>query len=149
MHAAQNRFPTIIGKEWNVMNKRTISQKLAVMGAALLLATSAFAANKGQVTISSPVQVGGKQLSAGQYSVQWDGNGPAVEANIMKGKKVVATVPARLVQLQESPNQDSAVVRTMTTAAGTWHKLASPAKSLLWNSATRAHPRPPVAAANR
>jgi len=112
MHAAQNRFPTIIGKEWNVMNKRTISQKLVVMGAALLLATSAFAANKGQVTISSPVQVGGKQLSAGQYSVQWEGNGPAVEANIMKGKKVVATVPARLVQLQESPNQNSAVLRT-------------------------------------
>ena len=44
MHAAQNRFPTIIGKEWNVMYKRTIFQKLVVMGAALLLATSVFAA---------------------------------------------------------------------------------------------------------
>lgn len=111
MHAAQNRFPTIIGKEWNVMNKSTFSKQL-VMGAALLLASSALAANKGQVTVSSPVQVGGKQLSAGQYSVQWDGNGPNVEASIMKGKKVVATVPARVVELQQSSSQDSAVLRT-------------------------------------
>ena len=110
MHAAQNRFPTLIGKEWNVMNKSTFSKQL-VLGAALLLATSAFAANKGAVTVSSPVQVGGKQIAAGKYDVQWEGTGPSVEASIMKGKKVVATVPARVVELNQSSSMDSAVIR--------------------------------------
>jgi hypothetical protein len=86
--------------------------KQFVFGAALLWATGAFAANKGGVTVSSPVEVGGKQLAAGSYSVQWEGNGPAVEASIMKGKKVVATVPARLVDLKQSSSMDSAVLRT-------------------------------------
>jgi hypothetical protein len=86
--------------------------KQLVLGAALLLATGAFAANKGAVTVSTPVQVAGKELSAGKYDLQWEGNGPAVEASIMKGKKVVATVPARIVTLEQSPNSDSAVIRT-------------------------------------
>jgi hypothetical protein len=89
----------------------TFSKQL-VLGAAMLLASSAFAANKGSVTVSSPVQVGGKELSAGRYEVRWEGDGPSVEANIMKGKKVVATVPARVVSLDQSPSMDSAVVRT-------------------------------------
>jgi hypothetical protein len=37
---------------------------------------------------------GGKQLKAGNYSVQWDGNGPNVQLNILRGKSVVA-VPRR------------------------------------------------------
>ncbi len=78
----------------------------------MLLATGAFAANKGGVAVSSPVEVAGKQLAAGRYEVQWEGNGPTVEANIMKGKKVVATVPARVVPLDQSSSMDSAVLRT-------------------------------------
>jgi hypothetical protein len=109
VHAAQNRFPTLIGKEWNGMN--TFSKQL-VLGAALLLATAAFAANKGAVTVSSPVQVGGKQLAPGKYDVQWEGTGPSVEASILKGKKVVATVPARVLTLDQSSSMDSSVIRT-------------------------------------
>jgi hypothetical protein len=56
--------------------------------------------------------VAGKQIAAGQYDVQWEGNGPSVEASIMKGKKVVATVPARVVTLEQSPSMNSAVLRT-------------------------------------
>lgn len=93
------------------MNRSTFFKKL-VLGAALLLTTGAFAANKGAVTVSSPLQVGGKQLSAGKYDVQWEGNGPSVEASIMKGKKVVATVPARVVTLDQSASMDTSVVRT-------------------------------------
>jgi len=77
----------------------------------LLLATSAFAANKGSLQVSDPVTVSGKQLAPGAYTVKWEGNGPNVELNILQGKKVVATMPARLIDLNRSADGDSAVVR--------------------------------------
>jgi hypothetical protein len=84
-----------------------------LLGLALVLATGAFAAsNKGSVQIIDPVTVSGKQLRPGDYSVQWDGSGPNVELSIMQGKKVVATTPARLIDLSKTPNGNSAVVKT-------------------------------------
>ena len=80
-----------------------------LLGLALLLATSVFAANKGTLQVSDPVTVNGKQLAAGDYVVKWEGAGPNVELNILKGKNVVATVPARMVDLSRSPDRDSAV----------------------------------------
>jgi hypothetical protein len=82
-----------------------------LLGLALLLATSAFAANKGALQVSDPVTVSGKQLAAGEYKVTWEGSGPSVELNIMQGKKVVATVPARVIDLDQAPNHDAAVTR--------------------------------------
>jgi hypothetical protein len=86
--------------------------KSMLMGLALLLATSAFAAaNKGSVQFLDPVTISGKQVPAGDYSVKWDGNGPNVELNILKGSKVVATTPARLVDLSDKSNNDAALVK--------------------------------------
>ena len=82
-----------------------------LLGLALLLATSAFAANKGSLQVSDPLTVSGKQLAPGAYTVKWEGNGPNVELNILQGKKVVATMPARLIDLNRSADGDSAVVR--------------------------------------
>jgi hypothetical protein len=81
-----------------------------LLGLALLLATSVFAAtNKGSLQVSDPLTVNGKQLPAGEYTVTWDGAGPNVELNIMRGKNVVATVPAHMVDLDQSPTRDSLV----------------------------------------
>ena len=83
-----------------------------LLGLALLLATSTFAAtNKGSMQLQDPVTVSGKQLRAGDYSVKWDGSGPNVELSILKGNKVVATTPARLIDLNEKSNRDAAVVQ--------------------------------------
>jgi len=82
-----------------------------LLGLALLLATSAFAANKGSLQVSDEVTVSGKQLARGEYTVKWEGNGPNVELNILQGKKVVATTPARLIDLDRTADGDSAVVR--------------------------------------
>ena len=90
------------------MNASTISKSL-LLGLALLLATSVFAANKGNLQISDPVIVNGTQIGAGEYTVKWDGNGPNVELNILRGKNVVATVPARMVDLDSTQSRDSAV----------------------------------------
>ena len=93
------------------MKFQSVSKSL-LLGLALLLATSAFAAgNKGSMQLLDPVNVSGKQIPAGDYSVKWDGSGPNVEVNIMKGNKVVATTPARLIDLSAKPDRDSAVVK--------------------------------------
>ena len=90
------------------MSVSKISKGL-LLGLALLLATSGFAANKGSMQVIDPVAVNGTQLTPGEYSVKWDGAGPNVEVSIMRGKNVVATVPARVVDLNQSPLRDSLV----------------------------------------
>jgi len=92
------------------MKRSTISKSL-LLGMALLLATGAFAANKGSLQVQDPVTVIGKQLPAGDYQLKWDGKGPNVELSILKGNKVVATVPARLVDINQTASSDAAVVR--------------------------------------
>ena len=82
-----------------------------LLGLALALATSALASNKGYIQVQEPVTVSGQQLPAGEYQIRWEGSGPNVELSILKGKKVVATSPARLVDLSQSSSYDSAVVR--------------------------------------
>jgi hypothetical protein len=84
-----------------------------LLGLTLLLATSLFAAsNKGSLQTMSDVRVSGKTLPAGEYSLQWEGTGSNVQLNILKGKTVVATTPARLVDLSQSPSSDAAVIRS-------------------------------------
>jgi hypothetical protein len=90
------------------MSVSKISKGL-LLGLALLLATSGFAANKGSLQVYDPVTISGKPLAAGEYTVKWDGAGPNVELNIMKGKNVVATVPARMLDLEQSPVRDSII----------------------------------------
>jgi hypothetical protein len=84
-----------------------------LLGLTLLLATSVFASsNKGTLQTLSDLTVNGTALPAGQYSLQWEGTGSNVQLSILKGKKVVATTPARLVDLNQSPNADAAVVQS-------------------------------------
>jgi hypothetical protein len=90
------------------MSVSKISKGL-LLGLALLLAASGFAANKGSLQVDNPVTINGKPLAAGEYTVKWDGAGPNVELNIMKGKNVVATVPARMLDLEQSPVRDSII----------------------------------------
>jgi hypothetical protein len=90
------------------MKASKISKGL-LLGLALLLATSVFAANKGSLQVSDPVTINGKQIQPGDYTVKWEGNGPAVELSVLHGKDVVATVPARMVDLNAAPDRNSAI----------------------------------------
>src|SRR4029077_4411204 len=78
---------------------RMKGSKSLFLGLALLLATSAFAANKGSLQIQEPTSVNGTKLAPGDYKLEWDGTGPSVELSIMQGKKVIAKVPAHVVDL--------------------------------------------------
>ncbi len=90
------------------MKFATVSKTL-VLGLALMLSSSAFAATKANLQLRSAVTVGGTTLQPGDYKLQWDGAGPSVEVSIMQGKTVVAKAPARVVDL----NAPSAASATM------------------------------------
>ena len=85
--------------------------KSLFLGLALLLATSALAANKGSLQIQEPTSVNGTRLAPGDYKLEWDGNGPSVELSIMQGRKVIAKVPAHVVDLSKPAQNDAAVVK--------------------------------------
>jgi hypothetical protein len=85
--------------------------KSVVVGLALLLASSAFAATKASLNLQDPTTVNGIKLKAGDYKLQWDGSGPNVEVSIIQGKNVLTKVPAKVVDLS-SPSQNSAAVVT-------------------------------------
>lgn len=100
------------------MKFATISKSL-VMGLALLLASSAFAATKANMTLINPASVNGTKLKAGDYKLEWEGTGPAVEVSIMQGKNVVAKVPAKLVELSSPSQNNAAIVQKSTDGTGT------------------------------
>jgi hypothetical protein len=78
-------------------------------GLALLLATSAFAknVNKGSFEVFEPITVSGHQLAPGQYKLTWDGTGSSVDLMILSRGKLVATVPAQLVELSQAGHDNA------------------------------------------
>ena len=82
-----------------------------VLGLALTLASTAFAASKANLTLNSATSVNGTNLKPGDYRLEWDGNGPNVEVSIKQGKKVVTKVPAKVVDLDKASSNDSAVLK--------------------------------------
>ena len=86
--------------------------KSLLLGFAVLAASSALAADKGSLTVFDPVTVGSQQLQPGSYKLQWEGKGPDVQLNILKGKSVVVTTPARLVERERPATNDATVTKT-------------------------------------
>jgi hypothetical protein len=84
--------------------------KTVVLGLAVLVASSAFASNKGTLRVHESSEVGGQQLAAGEYQLRWDGTGSNVEVSFMQGKKEVAKTSARLVNLDKASDNDAAIV---------------------------------------
>jgi hypothetical protein len=86
-----------------------------LLGLSLLLATSVFAANthinKGSLQLQNSVTVSGKTVPAGDYSVKWEGTGSNVQVSILQGRKVVASTSARVVELDQSSNSDTTVLK--------------------------------------
>jgi hypothetical protein len=81
-------------------------------GIAMLFATTALAAEKGSMKLFDPTQVNGVQLSPGDYALQWEGTGNNVQVRILKGKRVVATTAAALVQLKAPASQNMTSTRS-------------------------------------
>jgi hypothetical protein len=86
---------------------------------AILSSVSALARDKNQHSVEIPnsVQVGDTQLKPGSYQVEWQGTGPEVRVNFVRGGKTVATVPGTLKTKDAKVTQDEIV--TDTTSANT------------------------------
>ena len=98
--------------------KSSLFSKIIFVALALALSASSFAANdshKSNFEISAPTEVNGTQLPAGEYTAKWEGSGPTVQVSIMQGKKVLATVPAQVVALDQAASQTQAEVKNSST----------------------------------
>jgi hypothetical protein len=62
---------------------------------------TACTANRGSLYVPSPTMAAETQLPAGEYTVQWEGDGPDVELKIKRHNRVKATVPAKLIPLDQ------------------------------------------------
>jgi len=92
------------------MKFATVSKSI-LLSLALLLASSAFAAtgSKGTLEVTNPLMLGGTTLKPGNYKVEWQGAGPNVEVNILRGKDVVAKVQAHVAELQAPVSNNVAI----------------------------------------
>jgi hypothetical protein len=83
---------------------RKVKSTAGLLTFSLLLAASASAGNtsKGTLQVAEPVTVGGKQLPAGKYQVEWAGSGSNVELSISDGRETVAKVPAQILPLKKA-----------------------------------------------
>jgi hypothetical protein len=99
------------GKEKGAVMTFARASKSLVLGLAFLMASSAFASSKANLELINAVTVNGTTLKAGDYKIQWEGSGPNVELSILKGKDVIAKVPAHVVELQTPSSNDAAVTR--------------------------------------
>lgn len=84
--------------------------KSVVLGLAVLLASSAFASNKGSMQVAESVEVNGQQLSPGDYQLRWDGTGSTVELSFVRGGKEIAKTSAKVIELDKSAGYNSAII---------------------------------------
>ena len=81
-----------------------------VLVALLALAGNALAATKASMDLLHPASISGTQLPAGNYTLQWDGQGDQVQVQILQGKKTVATVSAHVVKVDHPVRENSVMV---------------------------------------
>jgi hypothetical protein len=93
---------------------------------AMCVSLSAFAKdkNEGKFTLSSPAQVGSTQLQPGDYKATWDGSGSDVQVKILRGKEVVATTSAKLVQKDQPAPYNAVTLSNPTNGTATVNELS-------------------------
>jgi hypothetical protein len=82
---------------------------ILLFGSALVFSSAALAGqnNRGKLALTDKVVVDGQSIAPGDYRVEWDGNGPAVQVKILQGKQTVATLSAHVTELVD-PNPQNA-----------------------------------------
>jgi hypothetical protein len=78
---------------------------ILLFGSALVFSSAALAGqnNRGKLALTDKVVVDGQSIAPGDYRVEWDGSGPAVQVKILQGKQTVATLSAHVTE-QVDPN---------------------------------------------
>jgi hypothetical protein len=80
----------------------------AILLTVLAASIPGFAANTGSTSVhlDTPTKVGSNDLPAGDYKLTWtdSASGSDTQVNFTQGKKVIATVPAKLVRAKNDTN---------------------------------------------
>jgi hypothetical protein len=113
----------------------------AILASGLSLSAFAKDKNEAKFTVTDTVLVGSTQLKPGDYKAQWEGTSPNVEVKILKGKDVVATAPAKLVDNKATLGSNSV---TLGPGNGTTKSLdqvdfSNGKQSLVFRNATEAN----------
>jgi hypothetical protein len=87
------------------MKKSRLAATLLTFSLVLVTGAVAGTSNKGTLNVGETVIVGGKQLPAGKYQVEWTGSGSDVELSISDGRETVAKVPAQILPLKKAEPQ--------------------------------------------
>jgi hypothetical protein len=90
--------------------KNTAVLKTLAVAALLLVAASAYAGN---VTLSKPAVLNGKQLAAGGYQIKVAGAGPVADVTFLRGKTEIVTAKATLKDLDHKAPFDAVVTKAM------------------------------------
>lgn len=123
---------------------------VSLVGAAMLLATSAMAAgtSKGTLRLFDSVDVQGKQLPPGDYKVEWNGDGPNVEVSITNGKKTVASVPAQVVTITPKSQNDGYAAKKSDDGKNALTEIFFSGKSYELRLGDQTSPAPATSGAN-
>ena len=99
------------------MKLSNFSRIMMTLCLALVFAGTSFAADshKANFQIAQSVQVNGTELAPGDYVAKWTGEGPDVQVSITRNGKELATVPAKVVQLNQKSADDVSEVRNSSS----------------------------------
>jgi hypothetical protein len=108
---------TVIPIDYKERIAMKLGKYVAIVAVLVSLSLIAFAKDKNEtrVTFSEKVQIGSTEVKPGDYKLQWDGNGPDVQVRIVKGKDVVATVPAKLLANKSTQGFNAITIRDFDT----------------------------------
>ena len=109
---------------------------VAVLSSGLSLSAIAKDKNETRISLSDSVQVGTTGLKPGDYTLQWEGNGPDVQVKVLSGKNLVATIPAKLAQ--STSGHADAITTRMVSNVKTLDEVdfAGGKRSLVFEEAT-------------
>ena len=75
--------------------------------------------NARSVEISDVVQIGSTKLKPGNYKVDWQGTGPAVQVSFQQNGKTVVTVPGTLKTNDDQVTHDAIVIEATSADTST------------------------------
>jgi len=73
----------------------------AIFTVVFSIAAAAGDKNHATITVYKPTQLGATLLAPGDYEMAWSGTGNDVKVTLSKGRKVLATAPARLSEKRD------------------------------------------------
>jgi hypothetical protein len=87
------------------------------------ISASAARNNAHSVEIYHAVQIGGTTLKPGNYKVEWQGAGAAVQVSFQQNGKTVVTVPGTLTTNDDQITEDGIVTEATNTGTSTLKEI--------------------------